>query len=54
MSVVEEVVASCAEGRHQWEALDGFRQPGVRREQCRACGARGMWVSAADLWSDPE
>jgi len=46
--------ARCSEAGHQWTALDGCRQPGIRREECRECGVRGVWLSAAHLWSEAE
>jgi len=44
----------CAEGRHEWVAITGFGKSGMHVERCRECGARGIWVSAAKLWSDAE
>jgi len=49
MSLVGINAVRCAEGHHQWEPVDGRRTPGARREQCRGCGARGVWIPAADV-----
>jgi hypothetical protein len=54
MSLVGVSAVRCAKGHHQWEPVEGWRRPGLRRERCRGCGASGVWMPAADFLGDDE
>lgn len=51
MPLVGVSAVRCAEGRHQWVAVDAPRTAGLHRERCRGCGAHSVWMSAADFLS---